>query len=119
MKGAHIFVPLARRPFERFEAGTKGVEIRNKHSPVARQVLKAPIYAPVTLSFGYGKARRLYGFLGDVWEAGQGIDHLAPDVLRKADLRELGEATGSFDPDGPIVAFEVLRIHKEAQLARK
>lgn len=108
-KGAPIFVPLASEPFWRFAVGTKSVEIRNRDSPVARQVLKALRGTPVTLSRGYGKNQRLTGYLGIVFESGQGLAYLPKTVKDRADL-DPKKNVDYFDSEAPIVAFEVLEV---------
>lgn len=104
--GRPIFVPLNTAPYEKFKARMKRVEIRERDSPVARQVLKDPTVGRlVVLSHGYKRDGRITGFLGEVWSVGQG--YLLPDHV--LDLACLGDPErGLFDPDGPLVAFEVI-----------
>ena len=100
----HIFVPLAREPFDRFAAGWKTVEIRNVGSPVERQVRKAKPGTPVTLSCGYGKARRMKGSLGSsIWA--DDLTELSLLVVERAAVN-IVEAS-HYVKSGPIVAFEV------------
>ena len=99
-----IFVPLAQEPWSRFAQGFKSVEVRNRGSPVAHQVRKAPGGTPVTLRLGYSGTREIQGRLGGVWEVDRWND-LPEDVQRRADVR-LHDAW--FDEDKPIVAFEVI-----------
>lgn len=56
-----LFIPLKRQYFEAFERGEKIAEYR-KHGPRWNRETCQP-GRPVTLSLGYGKARRLYGYV--------------------------------------------------------
>lgn len=99
---SRIFVPLAERPYRKFERGSKGVEIRSHKSPVAAQVRKAKEGSEVLLSLGYGTKHRMKRVLGPRWEAATLAD-LPPEVLRMADLD--GGPNAFFNPDEPVLAF--------------
>jgi hypothetical protein len=111
--GRPIFVPLAAEPFDKFERGTKEIEIRQAGSPVAKQVFRSDVGGghPVILSRGYS-GRRLCGTLGTRYVADR-LDGLTPDTLRRADL---GDPASSrfYHPAKPIVAFEVRNPRPEA-----
>lgn len=104
MTQGNIFVPLAREPYEKFHRGEKTIEVRNRNSPVARQVLKAITGTRVTLSLGYGTKRRMEGFLGVVFER----DNWASCGREIKGPAAVGEVSSFFRPDEPIVAFQVL-----------
>jgi hypothetical protein len=56
-----LFIPLYRRYYEAFEAGTKTIEVR-RYGPKWNEHT-CRVGRPVTLSCGYGKHRRLPGVI--------------------------------------------------------
>lgn len=106
---ARIFVPLAAKPWTRFKAGTKTVEVRNAGSPVAAQVRKHQPGTPVLLRLGYSGTRDLHRVLGRTWEGG--MDTMPDWVRAGADVEwHQPNEHGYFEPGGVLFCFEALGI---------
>lgn len=62
---APLFVPLRREYFEAFERGEKTIEYRMAGGRWNSQTCR--VGRRITLSLGYGKARRLHGVIADFY----------------------------------------------------
>lgn len=106
-----LFVPLATEPYRRFEAGTKTVEVR-QYGPRwhIRTVQRG---REVVLSRGYSTPDRLRGVVMRVVVV-PSVRDLPAWAKEGADLRDvqLHPLRGRvfFDPDRPVLAFEVGNI---------
>jgi len=97
-KGVDAFIPLCEEPFKAFRDGRKRHELRpycprwsEKHFPPGRLV---------TLSWGYGKANRLYGSI-------RSYRHTNAQNLRK-DYREAVERHyGTHDIEIAVIGIDV------------
>lgn len=111
-----LFVPLKAEFFNLFESGEKTFELRRLRGGWnGSQCHKG---RDVTLSYGYGKQRRLYGKVGRVYIA-QSINSLLNShphggflwkmIMPQTQCLEDAVARGvETVGDGPVIAFEVI-----------
>jgi hypothetical protein len=114
MQEKPLFVPMHSLPYYRFKRGSKWVEIRNakgKWNPKQVKTGRAAL-----LRRGYSTPDEIRGVVGRVAFVSS-FRALPYWAVRGADLMEGDEHSGFFDPEGPVVAFEVLQkeVHLEAQ----
>lgn len=101
-----LFVPLCSDPYYRFKRGSKWVEIRNAKGRWNPKQVKTG--RPALMRRGYSTPDEFRGVLGRVAFVQQ-FSELPAWAVWGANLREGDERSGFFDPDEPIVAFEVLQ----------
>lgn len=106
-----VFVPLFSEPFWRFKSGKKTVELRQAS---ARWSLKnVPAGAPVLLRRGWNTKDELHGTVGrravaTGWSA-------LPEWARIGCAVKYLEAGRYIDPEGDILAFEVLLQREKSE----
>lgn len=101
------FVPLATGPFERFQCGSKTVEVRQLGGRWT--AFNFPTGRRVRLRRGYSTPDEILGTIGRVATAPSYYE-LPLWALHGADIDDVPQAkkNGYFDPDAAVLAFEVL-----------
>ncbi len=102
-----LFVPLYNEPYWRFGRGSKTVEVRQLGARWNRRTVYTG--RPAVLSRGYSTPDRATGCVGRVG-VGPCVRELPTWAKAGADLRDVQVVSRFFDPDLPVIAFEVLDL---------